>query len=100
MVNNRKVIIDDAVKLQLREAYKYIRKQSFQNAEKVKGKILESIKKLAANPEHHPPDKFCLDNDSRFRAYEVYKYRITYHIDKDTIYVVRIRHSKMDPLPY
>ncbi len=38
--------------------YKYILKYSLQNAEKVKGEILLSTKRLAELPEIHPPDKY------------------------------------------
>jgi plasmid stabilization system protein ParE len=41
-----KVIIDAEAKRLLREAYEYIRRDSFQNAEKVKAAILSSIKEL------------------------------------------------------
>lgn len=34
-----KIVIDNVAKKQLKEAYKYIRKDSPQNAEKVKAKI-------------------------------------------------------------
>ncbi len=96
----RKVVIEHGAKLQFREAYEYIRKDSFQNAEKVKNKILQTIKALALHPDRHPPDKFCTANDENFRAYEIYKYRITYCVADDKIIVVRIRHTKMNPFIY
>ncbi len=96
----RKVEIEHTAKLQLKKAYEYIRKDSFQNAEKVKVKILQSIKALALYPERHPPDKFCMDNDGNFRAYEIYRYRITYYVTDDKIIVVRVRHTKMNPFVY
>ena len=94
------VIIENQAKLQLQKAYKYIRKQSYQNAEKVRTKILEAIAELPVNPERYPPDKYCLENDGRFRSFEIYKYRITYYIDETAIIVVRIRHTKMNPTNY
>jgi len=97
----RKVEIEHSAKLALKKAYEYIRNDSFQNAEKVKVKILQSIKELAHHPEIHPPDKYCSDNNNgEFRAYEIYKYRITYHISETKIIVLRIRHTKMNPLLY
>jgi plasmid stabilization system protein ParE len=87
-------------KKQLQEAYKYIRKDSLQNAEKVRSRILETIKALAQYPEHHPLDKYCIDNDGNFRAYQIYKYRINYYVTNDNIFVLRIRHTKMSPLHY
>ena len=97
---SRKLIIDNVAKAQLRQAYQYINKDSVQNAEKVKIKILASLKVLIKDPERHPPDKYKLNNDGTFRAYELYKYRITYHISDEQITVIRIRRTKMNPLEY
>ncbi|MEO8852803.1 MAG: type II toxin-antitoxin system RelE/ParE family toxin [Ginsengibacter sp.] len=98
--NKRKVAIDREAKKSLRDAYVYIRKDSLQNADKVRGMILTSIKKLIKNPEHHNPDKFRIGNDGSYRAYEIYKYRITYRISSTEIRVIRIRHTKMNPVEY
>lgn len=96
----KSVVIENQAKLQLQKAYRYIRKQSYQNAEKVREKILACIAELPDNPERHSPDKYCLENDGRFRAFEIYSYRITYYIDETVIIVVRIRHTKMNPTNY
>ncbi|HRE50824.1 MAG TPA: type II toxin-antitoxin system RelE/ParE family toxin [Flavitalea sp.] len=95
-----KVIIDNEAKAQLRQAYNYISKESPQNAQKVKTKILSSIKELISNPKKHAADKYRLNNDGSFRAYELYKYRITYHVSDQQIRVIRVRHTKMNPLEY
>lgn len=84
----------------MRQAYEYIKIDSLQNAEMVREKILSSIKALIKNPERHSPDKYRLDKDDSYRAFEVYKYRITYYIDITEIHVIRIRHTKMNPLEY
>lgn len=79
----------------------YIRKDSLQNAEKVRIKILASIKELAKKPGHHDPDKYRIKNvGGSYRAYEIYKYRITYHESATEIRIIRIRHTKMNPLLY
>ena len=93
MVRKPKVVIEKKKKKALRQAYEYIKKDSLQNAEKVRRKILSSIKALTKNPEHHAPDKYRLDKDDSYRAYEVYKYRITYHVDTSEILIIRIRHT-------
>lgn len=102
MVNKKmRVVIDNEAKKSLWEAYQYIRKESVQNAEKVKAKILATIKELPKNPGLHNPDKYRINNeDGTYRAYEVYKYRITYHVSSKEIRVIRIRHTKMNPLTY
>ena len=100
MVTGLKVIIDSEAKKSLRQAYEYIRQDSLQNAEKVRTKILESIKALPKNPEVHTPDKYRKNNDGSYRAYEIYRYRITYHVSPTEIRIIRIRHTKMNPLEY
>jgi addiction module RelE/StbE family toxin len=95
------VIIDNEAKKALHEAFIYIRKDSLQNAEKVKNKILATIKELPENPKKHNPDKYRIKNDNNsFRAYEIYKYRVTYHVSTEEIRVIRIRHTKMNPIEY
>lgn len=95
-----KIIIANEAKKQLREAFSYISKDSEQNAVKVNVAILNSIKDLIFFPEKYPPDKYKLNNDGKFRAYELYKYRISYHISDEQITIIRVRHVRMNPLQY
>lgn len=95
-----KIIIDNEAKHALRKAYNYIKRDSLQNAEKVKNKMRASINDLIKNPEKYAPDKYRFDNDTSYRAFEIYKYRITYHISPEEIRIIRIRHTKMNPLEY
>ena len=79
----------------------YIKKDSPQNAVKVKHEILTRISELLANPERYPPDKFKLLNaQSKFRAFELHKIRVSYYIDVNQIMIIRIRHVKQEPLFY
>ena len=73
------------VQKQLANIYKYILKYSLQNAEKVKGEILLSTKRLAELPEIHPPDKYKINNKGQYRAYELYHYRISYQDRKSVV---------------
>ena len=58
MVKNiLKIIIDEAKKA-LKDAYKFIKKDSLQNAEKVRTDILKSIGELVKNPFKYPADKY------------------------------------------
>jgi plasmid stabilization system protein ParE len=101
MVNPvRKIVIDNVAKIDIREAYQFIKKDSFQNADKVRKGILKSIKQLIRYLTKYPPDKFRQNKDTSFRAYEIFKYRITYHISEHEIRIIRIRHTKMNPLEY
>lgn len=100
MVGKLKIIIDNEAKNALRRSYDYIKKDSLSNAQKVRKKILSSIKALIKNPEQYAPDKYRIGNDGSYRAFEVNKYRITYHINASEIRIIRIRHTKMNPLVY
>ncbi len=62
-----KLAVDNAAKASLREAYRYIKDASPQNAEKIRNKILSSLKELLSPSE---------------------------------IRVLRVRHTKMNPLEY
>ena len=92
-----KIVIDNLAKAQLKEAYSYIALDSPKSAEKVKAKILAAIKDLADHPERRPRDKYRLNKDGAYRAFELYKYRISYHVSQDQITVIMIRHTKMEP---
>ncbi|MBX9783614.1 MAG: type II toxin-antitoxin system RelE/ParE family toxin [Chitinophagaceae bacterium] len=95
-----RIIIDDAAGQSLKEAYNYIKKDSLQNAQKVVSEIRDSFKQLAEKPLLHAPDKYRLDKNPSFRAYEIHKYRISYHVGDSEIRIIRIRHTKMNPLDY
>jgi hypothetical protein len=44
------------------EAIRYIRKDSPQNADKIKNEILKNISELSKRPEIHSPDKYKVNN--------------------------------------
>jgi plasmid stabilization system protein ParE len=96
----KEVIWDELARTTLKDAYDYIKKDSIQQAEKVKQEILQASKNLADHPEMYPPDKYRKDKDTRFRAFEKHSYRISYFIIKDTIRILRLRHVKQEPREY
>jgi plasmid stabilization system protein ParE len=96
----RRLLIANEAQKQLRNAYEYILKDSVQQAEGFLVEIMNSFKTLVKFPEKYPVDKYKKDNDGSFRAYEMYRYRITYQLNSDTIIIVRIRHTKMNPVQF
>jgi plasmid stabilization system protein ParE len=87
-------------KTQLNKAFKYIFDDSPQSAEKVRDGIIELSLRLPIHPEKYPLDKYKLNNDGTYRAFEVFRYRISYRILKDHVRIVRLRHTSMSPLGY
>ncbi len=96
----KKVVWPPRAQKQLAHAYEYIFENSPQNAKKIREAILTSTRKLPAHPEKHPPDKYRKNNDKSFRAYELHRFRIAYRITEKEIIIVRVRHTKTDPVPY
>ena len=58
--------------------YKYIRKDSPQNAMKVVNDIIKAAEKTITNPEYYNLDKYKTNNDGSYRAFEKHHYRIVY----------------------
>ncbi len=77
----------------LKAIHAFIAKRSFQNAGSVIVAIRAEIKKLAFYPEiGHIVKEIDSDN---FREIKIYKYRIIYYTEVDTVYILTIHHSAM-----
>ncbi len=96
-----KAVWDKLASNQFEEAIKYIEKDSPKNALKVMTDILLIIDALLEFPERHPPDQYKISNEkSRFRAFEKHRLRISYFITEDMILIIRVRHTRQNPLAY
>ena len=95
-----KVVIASEAKSELKSIYTYIKSDSYLNAKSFIRDIKKSIHDLLKNPKKHPPDKFKVDNDGSFRAYEIHHIRITLHVSDTEISILRIRHTKRNPVEY
>jgi len=84
----------------LKAAYKYISEDSPQNALKVIEDIATAVNKAVSNPEFYNADKYKVNNDGSYRAFEKHRYRIVYRYKKGIIRVLRVRHTKMEPKEY
>jgi len=85
---------------QFDKALVYIEKESLSSAEKVKEDLLLKIDNLSKYPEQFNQDKFKTKNDGTFRAFEIHHYRVSYRFIANEIRIIRIRHTKMNPLSY
>lgn len=95
-----KVIWSNVAAEQLKEIYKYVKKDSEQGAKHVKSKILESTKILGSATTIYQPDVLKDNNNGNYRAYTIFSYRITYKIEKDSIHILRVRHTSREPLTH
>jgi addiction module RelE/StbE family toxin len=85
---------------ELKKAFEYIYQDSPTNAKKVISTIVDIADKIAQQPARFPIDKYKKTNDGSWRAFEKYRYRISYRITKDAIHIVRVRHTSQSPLFY
>ena len=69
-------------------------------ADKVINGILDSSDILETRPELYKLDRFKINNNGTYRAYEVYSYRISYRVLKTKIRILRVRHTSREPLEY
>ena len=81
-------------------AIKYIRKDSEQNADKVKAIILNKINALGNGSVVHRKDPYKKNNDGKFLYFEILHYRIVYYAIPEEVIIIRIRHTKREPKKY
>jgi len=96
----RKLIWPAIAKQQLRNAYDHIKEDSPKNAYKVRNAIVAATMALREHPNKYTADKYKTDNDGTFRSFEIYHYRIAYQVTKTEIIILRVRHTRMEPLEY
>ncbi|WP_114789496.1 type II toxin-antitoxin system RelE/ParE family toxin [Niabella yanshanensis] len=99
-MQKRKIKWDKKAFLYFKEAIRYIRQNSSQNADKIKQEILKKIEDLSFRPEVHAPDKYKINNSGCYRAFELYRYRIAYLVSATEIIIVRFRHTSQEPQSY
>lgn len=85
---------------QFDDAIEYIETNSPVNAKKFKREVLNEIDGLLKHPLRYPTDNYKTNNDESFRAFELHRYRISYRYINNEIRIIRIRHTKRNPLNY
>jgi plasmid stabilization system protein ParE len=100
VMKKRKITWDKQALHYFRDTIRYIRQDSPQNADKVKMQVLEKISELSIRPEIHKPDKYKLDNNGSYRAFELHRLRVGYLVKEDEIIIARVRNTSQEPLDY
>ncbi len=99
-IENRKIIWTKQATKQFKAAIEFIRKESEQNAEKVKATILNKIILLEDNRMVHRQDPYKKNNDGNYLYIEVVRYRIVYYATPKEVFIIRLRHTSMEPKKY
>lgn len=69
-------------------------------ADKVVLQLYKSVAILSSNGLMYPLDIYKVNNDGSYHAFEVYRYRISYKISSNEIYILAVRHTAQNPLLY
>jgi plasmid stabilization system protein ParE len=96
----RKVIWTTTAIKQFGTTIQFIKKQFIQNASIVKATIIAKTDELKNYWIVHRKDPLKNENDGRFFYFEILKIRIAYFVDQDKVYIIRVRHTKMEPKIY
>jgi plasmid stabilization system protein ParE len=96
----RKVTWTKRATLQFNTAISYISQDSEQNADKVKEKILDKVNELSDDKVVHRKDPYKKNNDGHYLYFEILKYRIVYYATPKEVFIIRIRHTSMEPKQY
>jgi plasmid stabilization system protein ParE len=85
---------------ELQKIYVFIEEDSPQNANLLIDEITNKVTALPLHPKRYNTDKYKKDNAGNYRAFEFKKVRLSYKIEKQSIRIVRIRHTKQYPKDY
>ncbi|MBA2761290.1 MAG: type II toxin-antitoxin system RelE/ParE family toxin [Segetibacter sp.] len=94
------VIWDDKAFIAFNKILDYISKDSPKSASKIADKVIETFNKIAKHPFIYPADKYKRNNTNLYRAFNLYRIRISYKVEESRILVVRCRHTSQLPLYY
>lgn len=97
---NRKVTWTKRATRQFNSAIENIRRDSPQNAVSVKEKILDIISKLTDDKVVHCKDPHKKNNDGNYLYFEILKIRIAYYTAQKEVFIIRVRHTSMEPKKY
>ena len=87
---------------ELNEAFLDLLEQSeaLETTTKIITEIYESVAILATNPEIYKLDTLKENNNGSIRAYEKHTYRISYLMEEEAVYIIRVRYARKEPLGY
>jgi len=86
---------------QLDKALDFITEQGFiAYADELQERIITKVDNLVTNYGLYPTDKYKIDNDGSYHAFEVDEYRISYRVKDPQIKIIRVRHSSRKTIKY
>ena len=74
--------------------------ESLGTTTRIIAEIYESASILATDPEIYKLDTLKENNKGNIRAYEKHSYRISYLVEEEAVYIIRVRYTRKEPLEY
>ena len=74
--------------------------ESIETTTRIITEIYESASILATDPEIYKLDTLKENNKGNIRTYEKHTYRISYLIEEEAVYIIRVRYARKEPLEY
>ena len=74
--------------------------KSIEITSKIITEVYDSVSILSTNPEIYKLDFLKSNNKGNIRAFQKHSYRISYLIEKEIVYILRVKHSRKEPLEY
>jgi plasmid stabilization system protein ParE len=99
-MGQRKITWAKGAAREFKAAIRYIRKDSQQNADKVKEIILSKINGLSDDSVVYRKDPYKKHNYGKYFYFEILRYRIVYYATPGEVVIIRIRHTRMEPKKY
>lgn len=96
----REIIWTKRATHQLIAIIEYVKRDSPQNASSVNERILKKIGELTDDTIVHRKDPYKKNNDGNYLYFEFLKYRIVYYVESQKVFIIRIRHTNMEPKKY
>ena len=98
----KKIIWTNHALVELNQAFIDLLKksQSLETTVRIINEIHESASILATKPEIYKLDALKVNNNGTVRAYEKHMYRISYQIEENKVYIIRVRYARKEPLEY
>ena len=86
---------------QLLNIIQFIEENDFGNyAEELENEILLKIRNLPASHSNQSLDRFKVNNDGSYRAFEIDRYRVSFRVLINEIRILQIRHTSRLPRPF
>ena len=82
----------------LKAIYKYIKKKSPDNAEKVKKELIKLAGTLTTFPDKYPKEPILEHEDGDFRFIAKWSYKIIYEITNKEVIIALIFHTSQEPV--